>query len=662
MIDQLEEIFNQEGPLAFVLPGYQPREGQQNMARAIARLLFDKQYGCESCRSLVVEAETGIGKTLAYLIPAALSEKKIVVSTATLNLQDQIVSKDIPLVAEAIGQDISHVCIKGRENYICLYRWFQLRSTPELFAVDGVDHSRIDRWLAGTDSGDRAELSWLGERSAFWDKVSAKSSQCLGGNCPQAAECFISRLRKRAGAARIMIVNHHLFFSDLALKKEGYGDLLPRYEVAIFDEAHHIEDIASSFFSQNFSHYQLIDLLNDVEQQAHLDLTPEKAAALLTLLGGLRRRGTAFASIFPEQQGRFHLENFIEDISPAKWLEEVETLTRGFDELARETRSFSGYGEAWSSFSRRSNELAAQLQSVANPQEEESDAVRWYERKKRSVVLSLTPLEIADILEDSLYSTVDVCIMTSATLTSGGSFSYIQKRLGLCENTEYLQFVSPFDYTQKALVYVPEDDFPEPSEPDYTKELCRNVLRLLRISRGRGLVLCTSFRTMDLLAEYLEKHLDYQILVQGSAAKTELLAQFTRDVNSILVAVASFWEGVDVPGESLSCVIIDKLPFEVPSDPVLQMRIEKIRQGGGNPFFEYQVPRAVLSLKQGVGRLIRSVTDAGIIALMDVRLFRKGYGRTFLSSLPPAPISRRVEDVKAFFRGMERKNCHFSER
>jgi len=648
---QINEIFEKNGTLAHVLKGFQPRDGQKEMAVAVERALLSSVNETSLAkRKLVVEAETGIGKTLAYLIPAALSGKKVVISTATLNLQDQIIYKDVPLVKDIVGEDLPVVCVKGRENYLCLYRWYQYRSNPQLSIGDAPELTRIDRWLQKTSSGDKAELEWLGEKKDLWSKISAKSSECLGSNCPEGSECFVTKLRKRAGSARLLIVNHHLFFSDLALKKSGYGEILPRYEAVIFDEAHHIEDIASIFFSCSFSHYQLIDLLNDIEQQAKNDLSAIKFDTLLPMLGGLRKRGEYFAALFPQELGRFHLGDLINKVTPKIWLEEVELLNTGFAHLEKEMNSLSPYGESWISFAGRSNDLGERLRDIAiSSSDEDTEVIRWYEKRERSVALSATPLEVSSLLDEHLYNSVDCCIMTSATLSTGGSFSYIKKRLGLGEECDYLQFSSSFDYQKNAQIYIPERSFPEPVNERYPEELNRQVGELLKASSGRGLVLCTSFKAMERLADFLEEELEYNILVQGRGSKTALLETFRKETHSVLIAVASFWEGVDVSGESLSCVIIDKLPFEVPTDPVLQTRIEKIRSDGGNPFFQYQVPRAVLSLKQGVGRLIRSVTDTGVVAIMDVRLYTKGYGKTFLKSLPPAPISREIEDVKTFF-------------
>lgn len=648
---QLDDVFSKNGTLARVLPGYESREGQQEMAIAIENALAGGDGGeYHQRRSLVVEAETGIGKTLAYLVPAALSGRKVVISTATLNLQDQIIFKDIPLVKDIVEEELAVECVKGRENYLCIYRFHQIRSNPQQALAVDTDIQKINTWLQSTSSGDKAELDWLGERGELWSKISARSSQCLGSNCPDGSECFISRLRKRAGAARLLIVNHHLFFSDLALKKEGFGEILPRYEAVIFDEAHHIEDISSLFFSSSFSNYQLIDLLNDIEQQAKNDLSPEKTDTLLPMLSGLKKRGERFASLFPQSPGRFYLDSYIREISMERWLEEVDLLNSGFANLQKEMSLLNVYGESWNSFASRSEGLGERLRDIAiESEKEDHDIIRWYEKRERSVAISTTPLEVSSLLDEHLYNAVQCCIMTSATLSTGDSFSYIKKRLGLGEDTEYLKFSSPFDYANNSMVYIPDRSFPVPQEVAYPDALNRRVADILELSSGRGLVLCTSFRTLERLADYLEERLEYTILVQGRGARNAILDTFRKETNSVLIAVASFWEGVDVSGESLSCVIIDKLPFEVPTDPVLEARIKRLRSDGGNPFFEYQVPRAVLALKQGVGRLIRSVTDKGVVAIMDVRLYTKGYGKTFLRSLPPAPVSRELSDVRDFF-------------
>lgn len=649
---EIANLFSASGPIAKRLPGYEQRDGQKAMAMEVASVLDQGvlEEGEPGSKVLVIEAETGIGKTLAYLVPAALSGKRIVVSTATLNLQDQIIEKDIQVVEKIIGEDAGAVCIKGRENYLCLYRWYQYRSTPQLSLIDDPAIEKIDNWLKHTTTGDRSELGWLGEKSKLWGKISARATNCLGGECPEGGGCFISQLRKRAGSGRLLIVNHHVFFSDLALRREGHGELMPRYEGVIFDEAHHVENVASVFFGNSFSNYQLLDLFSDIEQQANFDLDEKEKKSVEALLLGLRERSDVFIDLFPEKTGRYHLDGFVEDITPERWREGVELLCSGIERLNQSIGKLTRYGESWNNFSRRAAELELNLRKIAFCDGQfKTDYVGWYERRPRSVVLSQTPIEVASLLIENLYSEVQTCILTSATLSSGGSFSYLQQRLGLDESTRCLQFHSPFDYKNRSLVYVPESSFPEPSHPSYYHHLGQRILELLYTSQGRALVLCTSFRGMDEVAEVLRDKLDYTVLVQGSHSRNVLLANFREETHSVLVAVASFWEGVDVVGESLSCVVIEKLPFEVPSDPVIQSRIEKIKLEGGNPFFKFQVPRAVLTLRQGVGRLMRASTDCGVVAIMDVRLFNKGYGKTFLKSLPSAPLTRELSEVQSFF-------------
>ncbi len=651
---QLTDIFGSEGRLSSCLTNFEPRAGQGAMAEAIAEVLLktstDVEPGEHRARVLMVEAETGIGKTLAYLIPAVLSGKRIVISTATLNLQDQIINKDLPLVEKVLDQKISALSIKGRENYLCHYRWFQYRSNPQLSLVDDPWVEKIDSWMKTTSTGDRSELDWLSKKSGFWSRISSLSNHCLGGDCPEAGSCFINQLRKKAGSSRLLIVNHHLFFSDLALRKRGFGELLPRYESVIFDEAHHLENVASLFFGKNFSQYQLIDLLIDIERQAQTDLPPELIDTLLPSVSGLKMRIDNFSRIFPLKTGRYFLETLVNEQTQNLWRSEVELLSVGITELVARMGDYSHFGENWKVFAKRGGELNDNLRDIALFFDHNNHKfVHWYEKRERAVILSATPIDVADELHKNLYSTVGSCVLTSATLASGGSFAYIKQRLGLDESAEVLQFSSPFDYRNRTLLYVPEESFPEPTSHEFLQLAGERILEILRLSEGRALILCTSFRGMDALATLLEDALDYPVLVQGSASRNSLLHSFREETHSVLLAVASFWEGVDVVGESLSCVIIEKLPFEVPTDPVIQARIQRINEEGGKPFFDFQVPRAILTLRQGVGRLMRSVTDRGVIAIMDVRLFKKGYGRVFLRSLPPSPITRTMGDIEKFY-------------
>ncbi len=646
---RMKTIFGSEGLLARKLNKFEPRQGQLIMAEAIESLLGVERSDYSLTDIMLIEAETGIGKTLAYLVPAILSNKKIVISTATINLQDQILKKEIPLLEEVFGERISVVCVKGRQNYLCYYRWYQYQSSLQLSFLDDQTNERINEWLASTETGDRAELDWLPDNSPLWPKISAKSHQCLGNDCPEAPLCFVNALRKKAGAARLLVVNHHLFFSDLALRKNGFGEVLPRYEGVIFDEAHHLESTASNFFGKSFSQYQILDLVTDIERQAETDLAPSLADKMINSARGLRERTDQFTNIFPVERGRFPLQHFIEEMGG--WHDEIKLLSIGIERIIAELHEFREHGEGWQTLIRRAEELNGNLLEIALPDVvmEDGRYVHWYERRERAVTLSATPINVSENLREILYPSLNFCVMTSATLTSSGNFSYVLERLGVEDAVETLRLRSPFDYANQTCLYIPEKRFPLPTEPGFAVGLNERIHEIIKISRGRALILCTSFKGMDSVAEYLENYLDYPVLVQGKASRHALLSQFQETTESVLVAVASFWEGVDVPGESLSCVIIDKLPFESPSDPVLQARLEDIKVSGGNPFYDFQVPRAILTLRQGVGRLMRSSSDRGLIAVMDGRLYAKRYGRSFLDSLPPSPIVRDLAEVEGFF-------------
>jgi len=654
----MEEIFGPQGLLADHLPDYESRLGQQEMAEAVADLLaeenglmFNEQ---EQARAdcLVVEAETGLGKTLAYLVPAVLSGRKVVVSTNTRNLQDQILKREIPFIRQHIDPDLKAMCVKGRQNYLCLYRWHQLTGGGQHELFENNEFDDINAWLETTVFADRAELPWLHGNSPLWQKLCCLSHFCLGSDCPDATGCFLNRLRREAAACRLLVVNHHLLFSDLAVRRSGFGEVLPRYESVIFDEAHHLENVATTFFGFSFSRYQVIDLISDIERSLQNKSRSKKQQQVLSSarsLGGLTEQ---FATSFPQEKGRFLLADLLNDrpeLEQAK-----DTVLTALNSLADELDTVKGQDEPWEQYMQRCLDLVQRLekitaQSFDDCAEQEQHYIHWFERTDKNLTLSATPIDVADDLQATLFTNVNHCVFTSATLSTGGSFSYFNKRLGIPEDTKCCSFRSPFDYANRCLLYIPDKQFPEPNAPGYREILHDQIKTLLTTSKGRALVLFTSFAAMDNAYHCLRDELDYPMLRQGTTSRHELLTRFAEETNSILFAVASFWEGVDVPGESLSMVIIDKLPFEVPSDPVIMARINRIKATGGNPFFEFQVPRAILGLRQGVGRLMRRTGDRGVMAVLDVRLFSKGYGRRFLSSLPAAPVSRKLADVEEFF-------------
>jgi len=647
----METIFGPTGLLAGVLPGYETRPGQEKMAHAVARSLAG-----EHDRFLAVEAETGIGKTLAYLIPAVLSNQKIVVSTGTLNLQDQILNQEIPFIRQHIDPELTVLCVKGRQNYICLHRFQQFRGDQQqrLFAKRG-ETDKLESWLQETESGDRAELEWLEDNSALWHQISATAAQCLGSHCPDDKACFINRMRKKAAAARLLIVNHHLFFSDLALRRWGYGEVLPRYESVIFDEAHHLEAIATTYFGTTFSHYQVLDLAHDIKKTVATELEPLAVSKLTQAADMLVKQTEGFAALFPEQRGKFPLTDFIG--ACPQWQQEVQLLADRFHQLQEYLHDHGRSNDIMTSVLQRCDELLANLHTVTGPllaeRDDTEEAIQWYERRARTVSLYTSPIEIAGVLQESLYSKTRSCIFTSATLAAGGKFNYFIERLGLPPETTTLSLASPFDYKGRTLLYVPSHDasdpFPQPGTEIFLEKIEQRIYDILLQSKGRGLVLFTSIGAMQRVHRFLADRLPYPVLLQGEAPRSVLLETFQKQSDSVLLAVQSFWEGVNIPGESLSCVIIDKLPFEVPNDPIIMARLESIRRQGGNPFFDFQVPRAILSLRQGIGRLMRAATDRGLLAILDVRLFTKSYGRIFRNSLPPSPLTRSLSKISVFF-------------
>ena len=648
--EQIKAVFAAGGLLAERLPAYEPRPAQAEMAEAVGRALLDS--------TLVVEAETGIGKTLAYLVPAVLSGRKIVVSTNTLNLQEQILQREIPFIRQHIDPELKVACVKGRQNYLCLHRFHQHASEsdspqPRLPHLHKDDLHRIGQWLQTTRSGDRAELPWLPDDSALWRAISAAANQCSGSQCPEEEGCFITRLRRQAAAARLLIVNHHLFFSDLALRRLGHGEVLPRYEAVIFDEAHHLENIATGHFGISCSQYQIIDLAHDVEQLARRECSGQDLIGLTGSCAALLLEADRFAALFPKEKGRFPLADFI--ARQPEWPAGLEGLNGALKRLRERLRDLSRGNDPWETAGRRCEELLDHLRTITGGPESDlvglaPHLVRWYERRERTVALSASPIEIGGEMQETLYGKVRGCIFTSATLGVDGRFTYFLDRLGLDPETETLSLASPFDFPGRTLLYVPDSEFPAPGHPSFAEAAARRIADLLTLSRGRGLVLFTSVQAMRHVHHFLEGRLEFPVLCQGEAPKNTLLETFHRETDSVLLAVASFWEGINVPGESLSCLIIDKLPFEVPSDPVIMARIEKIKEQGGNPFMDFQTPRAILALRQGLGRLMRAATDKGLLAILDNRIFTKSYGRLVRNSLPPSPLTRELAEVEQFFR------------
>ncbi len=652
----LYSFFAPGGVLSKTHPAYEFRRGQLQMAEAVAQALNEKRH-------LIVEAGTGTGKTLAYLLPVIRSGKRVIISTGTKNLQEQLYFKDVPFLSQHIGE--LRVCyMKGRNNYLCRKRLYDLTEQPVLNGMQEVEQYRaIAEWEKTTVSGDRSELAGLPENSPLWPKLDARAETCLGQKCQQYDRCFITEMHRRAAESDIIIVNHHLFFADLAIKMAAEdapdAGILPEADAVIFDEAHELEDVAGGYFGVSVSAARFEELIRDTE--AALRRAKLEAVEILSACQGLRERAQLFFSLLPPGEGRFAFaarREFLEENG-----EEYLGLGRAITRLGSELETRKQKSEEMYSLIRRAEELRVQLSFIL--ESEDRNTVFWIERRgggsvpgpggrgrpglRRSpqVLLQATPIDVSEILRQCLFSRVNTAVLTSATLAVGGGFGYMRQRLGL-EDARELVVASHFDYARQALLYLPPD-LPDPRQPEFAPRAADRIRRILEISRGRAFCLFTSYAQMHEIHDRLLGEMEFPALLQGSAPKSALLEEFRSTANAVLFATSSFWQGVDVQGEQLSCVIIDRLPFAVPNDPVVAARVRAIDERGGNAFYDYQVPAAVITLKQGFGRLIRSLDDRGVLALLDNRILKKSYGRVFLQSLPAYRRTTELGEVDAFF-------------
>ena len=660
----MHSFFGPGGLLSRAHPAYEFRRGQLQMAQAVEQSLEEKRH-------LIVEAGTGTGKTLAYLVPVLRSGKRVIISTATKALQEQLFYKDIPFLEKVFfpGSDEKlRVCyMKGRNNYLCRKKLYELSGQPILSGLEEINEFRsIADWEKTTVTGDRAEIAALPEGTALWPKLDARTEACIGQKCSEFDRCFITEMHRRAAESDIVIVNHHLFFADLAIKQSGAPDagILPECGAVIFDEAHELEDIAGSYFGVSVSSLRVEELARDIEAA----LRPRQllSASLMAATASLRQRAQLFFSLLPPGEGRFAFANrreFLEENG-----DEFLAFRNSLKRLATELQALREKPDEVYNFIRRTEELVVQLSFVMESQdrntvfwiERRGEATRrkkhkgdsrsdgWESRSARHVFLQATPIDVSQILRQVLFEPLETAVLTSATLAVNGGFDYVRRRLGV-EHARELIVPSHFDYENQALLYVPPE-MPDPRVPQFTPAAAERIRRVLEITRGRAFCLFTSYAQMHEVHDRLLAELGFPMLLQGSAPKNALLEEFRNTPNAVLFATASFWQGVDVQGEQLSCVIIDRLPFAVPNDPVVAARIRAIDEDGGNAFFEYQVPAAVIALKQGFGRLIRSLHDRGILVLLDTRLLKKQYGRVFLNSLPPYRKTTEITDLKKFFR------------
>ncbi len=649
----LYQFFSPGGVLARAHPAYEFRRGQLQMAQAVEQALDEKRH-------LLVEAGTGTGKTLAYLLPVIRSGKRVIISTGTKNLQEQLFQKDVPFLEQALfpnGDGKLRVCyMKGRSNYLCRKKLYDLTDAPVLSGLEEIEHYRaIAAWEKTTSTGDRAELASLPEASALWHKLDARADTCLGQKCSAWDRCFIMEMRRRAMESDIIIVNHHLFFADLGIKQQTENapdaGVLPDAGIVIFDEAHELEDVAGSYFGVTASNARIEELCRDAE--ASLQRNRMLSASLTGALKSLRERAMFFFALLPQGEGRFAFENrrdFLEENG-----DEFLALQNALGRLGSELENLLSKPEEMFGLTRRAQELQVQLGFLL--ESEDKNTVFWIERRgarggvpgraKQNVFLQATPIDVGPILRECLWSKLECAVLTSATLAVGGGFDYVRGRLGL-EHVRESVLPSHFDYENQALLYVPPD-LPDPRTPQFATKAADRIRRLLEITRGRAFVLFTSYAQMNEIYQRLLGELEFPLLLQGDAPKTALLEEFRLTPNAVLFATSSFWQGVDVQGEQLSCVIIDRLPFAVPSDPVVAARVKAIDAEGGNAFFQYQVPAAVITLKQGFGRLIRSLHDRGLLCLLDNRILKKQYGRVFIESLPNYKKTTEMRVVEEFF-------------
>lgn len=631
----LEIIFGPNGWLARHHPAYEFRRGQLEMAEAVESAIENRQH-------LIVEAGTGTGKTLAYLVPIIRSGQRVVISTGTKNLQEQVFFKDIPFLKK-LFPDIRATLMKGRQNYLCRQKLYDIEKQPVLSGMEELDlYVQIREWEKRTQTGDRAELEHLPDTSELWPRIDARSESCTGQKCREFERCFVTWMHQRAAESDIIIVNHHLFFADLALRQMEYASLLPDYAAIIFDEAHEIEDVATQYFGLQVSNYRIEELARDTE--ATLRAKNLKSAETFAALAELRRRSELFFELFPAKEGRTAFDqrqNFLE-VHRGVYSALLNALVR----LATELLRLKERPEEVNNLARRADDLRKAFEVVLESQER--NFVYWWERRGRGVFLEVSPIDVSALLRERLLDKVDTVVFTSATLAVGGNFDFLKRRLGVAKGKERI-LDSHFDFAHQALLYTPAH-LPDPREPDFARLASEEILQILKATRGRAFVLFTSHQQMREVYERLRRRLRYPMLLQGSAPRTALLDRFRKTPHAVLFATSSFWQGVDVQGQQLSAVIIDRLPFTVPTDPVVAARIRMINEDGGNAFTDYQTPEAVISLKQGFGRLIRSELDRGVLAILDHRIVRKPYGRVFFESLPGYRRTDRMDDVKAFMR------------
>jgi ATP-dependent DNA helicase DinG len=646
------------GPLASALHGFEARPGQLEMADAASAAFADGGV-------LLAEAGTGTGKTLAYLVPAVLSRQRVLISTGTKNLQEQIFFKDLPILREALGVPFTSTYMKGRGNYLCLHRFEAYRDGTSSSSFGRVDaafgvppnealHVRIiDDWRRETQTGDRAEIEDLPEDLPLWKEIAATTENCIGAECPQHSECFITRMRQRAAESDIVIVNHHLLCADAAVRQSEYGEVIPSCRYAVVDEAHQLEDVATQYFGLAVSNYRLDDLARDVDRASGANQVPDREAAMGLREDAERLRHRSRDFFAAVQMMRFEVPGVggsdsrirVGSAQMLKVAEEGAALLRAVEAVEASIALARDIPEDVLATGRRAAEIRTDLTFLLRA--DDPGFVYYLEVRGRGVFLRASPIDVSAIVRELLLDRMKATVLTSATMTVDGSFDYIRSRLGIRRARE-LRLASEFDYATRAILYLPKR-MPDPKSREFATAVARQVVEIVKRTRGRAFVLFTSYANLREVQALASAEIEYPILVHGTAPRSALLRDFKATPNAVLLATSSFWQGVDVVGEALSCVIIDKLPFASPGDPITSARIEAIAARGGSAFGEYQIPLAVLALQQGLGRLLRHRQDRGVLAVLDPRLRTMGYGRRFRESLPPAPVTHDLEDIARFF-------------
>ncbi|MEP7271058.1 MAG: ATP-dependent DNA helicase [Acidobacteriota bacterium] len=649
----MKEIFGKDGLIARFHPDFEFRPGQLAMAEAVSNALAAKRH-------LLVEAGTGIGKTLAYLVPAVATGRRIIISTGTKNLQEQLFFKDIPFLQSILPRKFRATYLKGRSNYVCLNRLKRAETSPILSGMDEADYfEEVRQWAYTSDTGDRAELTRLPESLSFWRNIDARSDICLGSKCPSFDPCFITRARQASLESEIVIVNHHLFFADLALRGRDWGQVLPDYSAVIFDEAHQIEDIAAQYFGASVSSFQLVDVIADITRLplTDVDATRDLNASSARVMRLAEHFWVSFLNSDSGEragsaEGRFTLRQqmFFRKLpsgerQPTTAGERFLGLKAALDRLMGTLATIKQPPPELEAMVRRVDQVKFDLEFIVRGDEEKF--VYWGERRARGVFLTATPIDAAGMLNDRLFAATETVILTSATLASAGSFKFMRSRLGI-DRADELIAESNFDYSTQSILYLPAR-MPDPRSAEFTQAAAIEIEKLLRASHGRAFVLSTSYAHMQALRNLVGPRIDFPIFMQGEGSRSGLLDRFRETPGAVLFGTSSFWQGVDVRGEALSCVIIDKLPFAVPSDPVVAARQLLIDKHGGSSFNEYSVPSAIIALKQGIGRLIRSASDRGVLSILDPRILTKSYGQAFLNSLHRSPVTHKISDVERFF-------------